>query len=169
MELMEVIRGRHSCRSYAPAAPTREELDDVLDAARLAPSACNRQPWRMEVVQQPDLLAQLHKTYGRDWFATAPCVLVAIARHDQSWHRADGKDHADIDTAIAIDHLTLRATDRGLATCWVCNFDTRAVAQLLRLAPDEEPVVLIPIGRGDEPAAPHKERKDIGELARWHL
>lgn len=94
----------------------------------------------------------------------APAVIVAVGHHDQAWHRpADQKDHTDVDVSIAVEHICIAATAMGLATCWVCAFDTLAVRDALSLSADEEPVALIPIGYpADMPT--EKKRKPLSEI-----
>lgn len=89
---------------------------------------------------------------------------MACTNHDESWHRrADNKDHADIDIAIAVEHLCLAATEQGLGTCWVCNFDAAQCREVLGLSGNLEPAVLIPVGYAeDEPA--EKKRKPLNEI-----
>ena len=96
--------------------------------------------------------------------ATAPCIIVACTNHEESWHRrADNKDHADIDIAIAVEHLCLAATEQGLGTCWVCNFDASQCSTVLGLPEYIEPAVLIPVGYAeDEPV--EKKRKMLNEI-----
>ena len=96
--------------------------------------------------------------------------------YDEEWVRSDGKHHGDIDIAIAVEHLCLAATEQGLATCWVCNFDAEKCKQFFGLGDNEEPAVLIPIGyAADEPkerlrvgaqSAGMKKRKEIGEICK---
>lgn len=81
------------------------------------------------------------------------------------WVRSDGKHHGDIDIAIAVEHLCLAATEQGLATCWVCNFDADKCKQLFAIADNEEPAVLIPIGYpADE--LKEKKRKAVEEIVK---
>jgi nitroreductase len=90
--------------------------------------------------------------------------------HSKAWRRPDGKGHCDIDAAIAADHMTLAAAELGLGTCWVCNFDTRALHKLLRLPPHVEPIVLLPLGypadQGD-PGRHETKRKKMEEIVHW--
>lgn len=167
MDFETLCRLRRSARGYQPTRVERAKLDYILRCARLAPSAVNRQPWRFHIVDDTARLGLLARAYDRPWFATAPAVIAAVALHAESWHRpADGKDHADIDLGIATEHLCLAAAEQGLGTCWVCNFDTGAVARLLGLAPGEEPVALIPVGyAADEPR--QSPRKEATETLRW--
>ena len=159
MNVNQAIRERRSVRKYKPITPTRQELTEVMEAARLAPTACNKQPFRLVCVTSDDMLGKLKAAYDREWLKTASCIIVVIADHSQSWHRGqDGKDHADIDAAIATDHMTLRATEIGLSTCWICNFDAAMVHKDMGLGDTEEAVVLLPIGYADDEAKP-KTRK----------
>ncbi|MEZ5073002.1 MAG: nitroreductase family protein [Bacteroidales bacterium] len=109
----------------------QEKLDLVLEAARVAPSAVNFQPWHVHVIRDAEDPPRIREVYHREWFRTSPCVLVLCADHSESWKRtSDGKDHADVDVSIAADHMTLQATALGLATCWVCNFDAAGCRDL---------------------------------------
>lgn len=164
MNVEQAIKERRSVRKYSQTVPSREVLKEVLEAARLAPTACNKQPFRIACVTDESTLSKLKASYAREWIATAQCIIVIIANHAQSWHRpCDSKDHADIDAAIAADHITLRATELGLGTCWVCNFDPVMVHKDLDLAADEEAVILMPIGYAADEAKPkvRKQEDDI--------
>lgn len=164
MNVGQAIKERRSVRKYTQVVPSREALKEVLEAARLAPTACNKQPFRIVCVTEERTLSMLKASYAREWIATAQCIIVIIASHTQSWHRpCDGKDHADIDAAIAADHITLRATELGLGTCWVCNFDPSMVHRDLNLAADEEAVILMPIGYAADEAKP-KVRKQEADV-----
>lgn len=147
MTLLELIGKRCSIRQYLPAPVEDEKLSYILEAARLAPSAVNFQPWSFIIVQKEEGCAQIRTCYHREWFASAPLYIIALEDHSQSWKRSsDGKDHADIDTAIAIEHIILAAAEQGLGTCWVCNFDTLRCKELFGIPPHINPVALIPIG-----------------------
>jgi nitroreductase len=80
---------------------------------------------------------------ARTWLATAPVILVCCAEPAKAWCRRDGKNHAEIDVTIAVDHLTLAATEAGLGSCWICAFDAVKVRQLLQIPAHLEPVALI--------------------------
>lgn len=127
-----------------------EKLDYILECVRFAPSAVNKQPWRFHIVSEEEDKARLQQCYNRDWFKTAPMYVIASILHDEEWVRADGKHHGDIDIAIAVEHLCLAATEQGLATCWVCNFDAVLCKQLFGLPANEEPAVVIPLGYAAE-------------------
>jgi nitroreductase len=148
----------------------KDLLEKVLEAARVAPSAVNYQPWFFIVITEESLKKQIASCYPRSWLELAPTIIVAIGDHSKSWRRSDGKDHCDIDLAIAIDHLTLAATDIELATCWVCKFDAFKCSTLLELPSHLTPIALIPIGFPAETTNPdrHKEkRKPLSDIVFW--
>ena len=160
---LDLVSRRYSCRSYQSAEVPQEKLDYIMECVRLAPSAVNRQPWRFRIVSSEADRAKLCQCYNREWFATAPVVIIASAMRDEAWVRADGKYHGDIDIAIAVEHLCLAATEQGLATCWVCNFDADLCKKLFALGSNEEAVVLIPLGyAADQPK--EKSRKPKEEI-----
>ena len=146
MEFIQLAKLRYSCRNYDSKPVEQEKLDLVLEAGRIAPSAANLQPWHFIVVRQKENLDKIWKVYHRDWFMTAPCVIILCGDHYLSWKRKDKKDHCDIDVAIAADHMTLQAADLSLGTCWICNFDVRLCSELFNLPSNLEPIVLLPLG-----------------------
>lgn len=167
MSLLEIAKSRYSVRAYEDKAVEKEKLLQVLEAARLAPSAVNFQPVHFIVVTEEATKQKICDTYPRGWFAEAPAVIVACGDHSKSWKRNDGKDHCDIDVAIAVDHLTLAAADLGLGTCWVCAFDAKKCHELLELPEHLEPAVLIPIGYPKGQRVTEGKRKSIDEMVSW--
>lgn len=166
MTFKELSQKRFSARKYTGEAVSQEALDYIMESARLAPSAVNYQPWRFIIVKSDEYKAKLRKAYDREWFATAPMYIICISDHSQSWHRKnDGKDHADIDIAIATEHICLSAEDLGLGTCWVCNFDAKMVHGDFGLNENEEACVLIPLGHiaADCPQK-DKQRKTLEDI-----
>lgn len=169
MSLNNLINSRFSVRSYSDKKVEKELILEILEAARLAPSAVNYQPWHFIVITEKDELACIHEVYHRTWFREAPVCMVACADHTQSWKRkSDGKDFADVDLAIAIDHLMLKATELGLGTCWICNFDVEMAKQKLELPDYMEPIALIPLGYTDS-TPPEKKRKELSEIVQWGM
>ncbi len=150
MNFLELVKNRYSCRAYKPLDVEKKKLDYILECVRLSPSAVNKQPWRFHIVCKEEEKAWLQQCYDRDWFKTAPMYVIASVLHDEEWVRADGKHHGDIDIAIAVEHLCLAATEQGLATCWVCNFNAVQCKELFGLPENEEPAVLIPLGYAAE-------------------
>ena len=165
MNFLELVSARHSVRSYLARPVEREKLDYILECARLAPSACNRQAWRFVVVERAEDKAALCRCYAREWFAEAPLYIVVCADESESWkRRCDGRDHADVDAAIAAEHICLAAAEVGLGTCWVCNFDVGACSSALRLEAHIRPVAILPLGYSAEDAVAPRSRKSAEEV-----
>lgn len=172
MNIDKLFLERKSERSFSSKEIDKETIVQLLNATRLAPSAVNYQPWRFFVCSSDDMKQRIVESYPRKWFQTAPLYIVACADNSQSWKRAiDNKDHGNIDVAIAVTHLTLKATEMGLGTCWVCNFDPSVLKEALNLDHVLEPVAIIPIGypAKKEPfeAEKPKKRKSIDEFTEW--
>lgn len=165
MSFLDLVRQRYSCRDYKILSVEREKLDYILECVRYAPSAVNRQPWHFRIISNDEEKAKLQQCYNRDWFNTAPMYIIASILHDEEWIRADGKHHGDIDIAIAVEHLCLAATEQGLATCWVCNFNAQLCKELFAFPDNEEPAVIIPLGYAAD-APKDKKRKTIEEIVR---
>ncbi|OQX97932.1 MAG: nitroreductase [Bacteroidetes bacterium 4572_117] len=152
MEFLELAKHRYSARKYKNKEIEEDLLNYVLESGRIAPSANNTQPWVFIVVKNENK-DKLRECYHREWFNSAPVYIVICGNHQQSWKRAsDGKDHCDIDASIATDHMTLAATEKGLATCWVCNFNTQMVTALLGLPEHIEPIAILSVGYPDDSA-----------------
>ena len=170
MDFYELIQQRYSVRSYRPDPVSPEKLQQVLEAAQLAPSAANRQPFRLIVVRTEGRENELRLIYGRDWFVQAPYVIGICTVPAEAWSRADGKNYADVDATIAMDHLVLAAAEIGLGTCWVGAFDAKAARDVLGLPADVEPIAFTPLGLPADQARP-KRRRDLAELVhydRWN-
>lgn len=166
MTVIEAIRTRRSVRAYKPDPIPEEVLMQVLDAARLAPSAGNRQPWVFYVVRSPEVKEKLRAAYGAEWLHAAPVVIVACGLRESSWTRADGKNYCDVDVTIAMDHLILAAWELGLGTCWIGAFDAAKLKEALALPEGVDPVAMTPLGYpAEEPAA--KPRKPMEEFAKF--
>ena len=163
MNFLELVKNRYSCRCYKTQGIEEEKLKYILECVRFAPSAVNKQPWKFRIVNSNDDKAKIQQCYDREWFAAAPTYVIASVLHDEEWVRADGKHHGNIDVSIAVEHLCLAATEQGLATCWVCNFDAEKCKNLFGMSENEEPAVLIPIGyANDHPK--EKKRKPLEEI-----
>ena len=166
MNFKDLCQARYSCRKYQNRPIEQEKMDYIRECVRLAPSAVNRQPWRFILVDesQPELFARVKETYHRDWINDVPAIILCMKVESECWtRRYDNKSHADIDLAIAIEHLCLAATEQGLATCWVCNFDINQFHDIEPMPEGLEPVALIPIGYPADELAP-KVRKAMEEV-----
>jgi len=154
VNVIEAIRKRRSIRAYQDRPVEEEKLRAVLEAGRLAPSAGNRQEWRYLVVQDPETRSKLAEAaHGQAFVGQAPVVLVACAKADD--HRMPcGELSYPIDVAISLDHITLKAVEEGLGTCWIGAFDQAAVKGLLSIPADVRVVELMPLGYPAEEPGP---------------
>lgn len=166
MNFYEVVNGRRSVRAYRRDQVPEEKLNRILQAAAQAPSAANRQPVRFHVVRDVDLKKKLIQAYPQQWFVDAPAVVCACSVPGEAWKRGDGKNYADIDATIAMDHLMLAATNEGLGTCWIGAFNVEALREALGLPAELEPIALTPLGYPAE-APKATPRKSPGEIVQW--
>ena len=148
MEFYEVIRTRRSVRSYKPDPVPEDVLKRVLDAARIAPSGSNRQPWRFIVVKDPEVKRRLAEACdGQMFIAEAPLVIAACGFNI---HYNRGRYMGDysmlVDVAIAFTHLILAARAEGLGTCWIGSFDNEKVKKILGIPEDVNVVAITPLG-----------------------
>jgi nitroreductase len=166
MEFFDLITQRYSVRGYVSRPVEEEKLAKVLEAAVIAPTAANRQPFRLIVVPTRGREAELKRIYARDWFVQAPLVICACGVGAEAWRRKDGRGYVDIDVTIAMDHLILAAHDLGLGTCWIGAFDPAAAREVLGLEPGLEPLVFTPLGYPAVAAKP-KQRRPLADLVRF--
>jgi nitroreductase len=167
MEYTQLITNRYSVRAYRPDPVEDEKLQQVLEAARLAPTAANRQPFQLVVMHTAGREEELHRIYHRPWFVQAPLVIAVCAISSQAWVRESDRFNARmIDAAIVADHLILAATNLGLGTCWIAAFNVAAAREVLRLPEDAEPVIFTPLGYPADTLGP-KTRKPLEDLVRY--
>ncbi len=169
MDFLTLCQNRFSLRDYAIRTVEREKIEYILEAARLAPSAVNFQPWTFLVITEGEGRQKIQESYPRDWFKNAPVYILVCANHEQAWTRkCDGANFAAVDASIAIEHMTLAATAIGLGSCWVCNFDPTTLRQNFMLPDHIEPIAILPIGYpADENTLPTKSRKPLAEIVKW--
>jgi nitroreductase len=166
MDFFELINKRYSVRSYKPDDVEEEKLQKVLQAARLAPTAVNKQPFQIMVIKTRGREDDLRRIYGANWFLEAPLVICVCARPSLGWTRKDGKNYTEVDAAIVMDHLILAATSLGLGTCWIAAFDLEAAREVLGIPDEVLPLLFTPLGYpADE--RPVKKRKKLEELVRY--
>jgi nitroreductase len=158
--LMAVMASRRSVREFSDLPIENEKLHGILQAARLAPSSNNTQPWRFVVVRDEGMrkglsLAMPFKTPSPiKWMAKAPVVIACCAKPHVLLHKAVrvfGKDYSEVDAAIAVEHMVLAAAALGIGSCWVGWFSEQKVRQLLSIPSDVKVVALLPLGYPAEP------------------
>ena len=178
MMFLELAEKRQSCRSYLSTPVEKEKLDICLKAARLAPSACNSQPWHFVVVDEPGLREQLAKaTFGKlvsmnHFTMTAP-VLVAVVREKSKMSARlggliKGKSFATMDVAIAAEHFCLAAADQGLGTCMLGWFNQRRAKKLLKVPTNKRLELIITCGYAEKLDVRKKSRKPINEIVSYN-
>lgn len=140
MDVFEAVQERRSIRLYLDKPVPRDKLERMLEAARLAPSAVNREPWHFIVVTDVEKRKALSKGLYAKFLAQTPMVIVACGDKKAS------PDWYAIDTALAVENLILTATSEGLGTCCVTSFDEQEVAALLKVPDNFEVLLLIGVG-----------------------
>jgi len=168
MKFIELAKQRVSIRSYTPRSVSKSMLNEVLEAGRLAPTACNLQPFQFVVVQEKENLAQLAQGYPAPWLAEAPILIAICTQPASSWKRDrhDNRCYVDVDAAIAADHMTLAAAELGLGTCWIGAFDPKIIRKALEVPRNVEPLILLTLGHPNEEGRP-KTRKPLEKLVRY--
>ena len=170
MDVYEAIKARQSIRSFKAKDVAPDMISRLLEAARLAPSASNRQEWRFIVVRDPGKRKELAAAaMGQKFIAEAPVVLVCCAETDNH-EMACGQLCYPIDVAIAVDHITLCAAAEGLGTCWIGAFYESEVRKILGIPKPIRVVALLPVGYPEKSSHAKKNRislKEIVKEERW--
>jgi len=145
MNVMDAIRKRYSCRSYESREVPADVLDELLEAARLAPSARNFQDWRFVVVTEPKIRENLcRQALRQDFVRQAPVIIIACSSNP--YVMRCGQRIGPIDVAIAMEHIVLAAVAKGLGTCWLGAFKPYKVRQVLGIPSHIEIVDLLALG-----------------------
>jgi nitroreductase len=156
MDVFDTIKDRRSIRSYKSEQIPKDKIEKLLEVARLAPSAANRQNWKFIVVENDQTKKQLVTACNYQAFVgTASHVIVGIGDPTQKWHQ--------VDLAIALEHIVLEAVELGLGTCWIGAFDEAEVKRILKIPQDKKVVALLTMGvPAESPAArPRKAPEEI--------
>ena len=162
MEFMDVISKRRSIRKYKSDSVPEEDIEYILEAARLAPSWANSQCWKFVVVTDPVVKEELAKA-GNSWIAAAPVIIVACADPSRPGTKGD-QAYYMLDVGIAMEHLILAAADRGLGTCWIGAFDEEAAKSALGVPENIRVVASTPLGYPDQEPAP-RQRRVLDEIS----
>ena len=171
MELWDALRTRRSIRKYKKDTVPDEKIERVLEAARIAPSADNKQPWSFVVVRNKEKIRELGEaTYpGSEFTGNAPAVIVACANPEACGVRQDGVKYFMVDIGIAFQQLILAAWELGLGTCWVADIQEDKIRKALDLPSQIIPIALTPLGYPDEKPSmtQRKGLADIVHSERW--
>jgi nitroreductase len=175
----DTIARRVSCRAYQPTPVPQAQLMHILEAARLAPSACNQQPWRFAVVRDLGLRRRIVEEgflpgIKMTWAIDAPVHVIIGMQRSFVTHRlaasVSGVDYPWVDIGIAGEHLVLAATELGLGACWIGWIKPRAIARLVEWPRRVKPVVVITVGYPADVETgilPTCRRKPLDEIVRW--
>ena len=179
MDFLELVRQRQSVRAYDSSRPVeREKLERCIEAVRLAPSACNAQPWKLVVVDDPVLKKEVSRAaisllLGFNHFTKDSPVLVALVREDPNLTSKVGmvmkdKPYTIMDVGIAAAHFCLQATAEGLGTCIIGWFDEPKVKQLLNIPKNKRVELLISLGYPVKEHIRTKIRKATDEMCSFN-
>lgn len=166
MSFLEMAEARYSVRDYADKKVEQDKLGKILEAAHVAPTAANKQPARLVVVQEEEGLKKIGKAaniYG------APLAIIVCSDHTKAWTRPfDQKKTTDIDATILTDHMMMEAAELGLGSVWICYFKPDVIRQEFQLPDTLEPVNILAIGYANgSPADPKRhvtQRIPLDEL-----
>lgn len=169
MNFLDLAKKRFSVRSYSTEPVSQEELNLILEAAQVAPTACNNQPFHILAVQSKEVLAKISKSTN---FYNAPLVLIILGDNSQAWTREyDNYKATDIDASIATDHMMLQATALGLGSLWICYFDPEILRNELNIPSNLRPINILAIGHNSgniqAPDRHSTKRKQINELVSY--
>jgi nitroreductase len=169
MEVLEAIKSGKSASKFKPTPVPEQKIQAVFNAARLAPSAENLQPWRFIVVNDEDLKKQVKAACtNAKRIGDAPLVVVACARMDEAVAMIGGYMNSyPVDVGMALSHLSLAATSEGLGTSWVFAFNEEKVKAALGIPDDAKVVGLSPLGY-PEALEPPEGRKHLSEILSYN-
>ena len=161
MQTFETIDKRRSIRVYKDQPVEKEKMDKLIEAARLAPTAGNRQKFKLVIVdyEEKDLKRTLAVACNQQHFVgTASNIVAGISEPDYKWHQ--------VDTAIVLEHIVLEAVELGLGTCWIGSFKEDDIKKILKVPEDKKVVALLVIGYPAESPS-SRPRKDVSELVSY--
>ena len=165
LSFLSLAESRYSVRKFDERQISRSQLDSILRAGQIAPTAVNKQPQKIVVIQSEEGLAKVRAV--TKYAFNAPTVLMVCADQDEAWVAVDGESSGKVDAAIVITHMMLQAWDEGIGSCWVRGYDKNELIKAFNIPPNLDPVALLPIGypaEGTKPAKGwHDARKPLEE------
>jgi nitroreductase len=165
LEVFEAIKKRRSIRKYERKVVEKEKLLNVLEAARLSPSAMNRQPYAFVVTREKVTIERLSSASNQEW--VAPIIIVVCAFPEEAWVRDDGEEYWKADAAVAMNNMSLLACAEGLGTCWIAAFEEEKVKAILGIKSEARVVAMTPLGYPAEKKGPVTKRKGLDELVHY--
>ena len=169
MEFTEVIKERYSCKKFDGRAVEKDQLEAILQAGRLAPTAKNLQEQRVYVVQSEEGLAKIDKLTPCRYNA-GTVLLVSFDRENVFVYPGGKRDSGIEDAAIVATHMLLAAENAGVESCWLNKFDPEEAAREFGLPENEEVLMLMDLGypaEGAAPLPPHSSRRELSETVQY--
>ena len=162
---LKLAQKRYSCRAFADTEVAQVLIDQILEAARLAPTAMNKQPVHIWVIKSPEAREKLKE--ATQYVYGAPVVFLVACKKEDAWVRKyDGKNGAEVDAAIVGTHIMMEAADLGLGSVWVGSFNPAKILELFPETAGYEPVALFPVGiPATGPGINHGKRVNIDKFA----
>ncbi len=178
MDFLELVQKRRSVRRYSDRPVAKEDILKCIEAARLAPSACNSQPWHFIVIDEPGLRKRVAERifsglYAMNKFAQEAPVLVAVVSEKMKFLASAGSQIRDtryclVDIGIACEHLILQAQELGIGSCWMGWFDEKALKDELKISKNKKIDIVIALGYAAEDKVVPKARKLLGEISSFN-
>lgn len=169
MEFIKVIQDRYSCKKFDGRKVEKAQLDAILEAGRVAPTAKNLQEQHIYVVQSEEGLAKLDKVTPCRYGAST-CIVVAFDRNNVFTYPGEKRDSGVEDATIVATHMMLAAANEGVDSCWINFFDPEVMAKELGLPENEEVLMMLDLGyavEGTKPLATHSQRKELAETVAY--
>lgn len=174
MLFSELIQKRESCRAYKDTPVEREKLSALIEAGRIAPSACNSQPWHFVVVDEPSVVQEVGKSLQdkimpiNKFASSCPSFIVIVEGNANISSKLGGKykdqDFAEIDIGIAATHICLQATELGLGTCIVGWFDEKRLKEVLKIPSSKRVRLVLAVGYPNYDKLRTKIRKPVEDI-----
>jgi nitroreductase len=160
MEVFEAIKNRTSIRKYKPEKISKEKIDILIEAGRLAPTAANKQKYKLVIVDDEDIKKRLGVACNNQTFVgTASHVIAGTVDQDWKWKK--------VDLAIVFEHIVLEALELGFGTCWIGAFSEKEVKKILDIPENIKVVAMLTIGAPDE-IPKHSSRKKVEEIVSYN-
>ncbi len=165
LRLIDIIKNRRSIRKYSGRPVEKEKIISMVEAARLAPSASNGQPWRFFAVSSREKLESIINATGfiNKWIKTAPIIIVACSTGGSTAHligqTMKGIRYDLLDLGIAVEHIVLVAAEMGLSTCWIGWFDEKKIKKILEIPRRLRVVSLLTVGYAASGFIPRKKKR----------
>ena len=173
MKFNQILELRRSVRSFDSKPARRKDLTALIEAARLAPSACNSQTWRFVAVTDRKIIQQIcyeamRPVIPNKWIAEAPLVIVGCSQLDVIANRIGsgitGIEYYQIDLGIAMEHIVLKATELGLGTCWIGWFREDKIKEILEIPKKIKVSAMLAVGYSKAAATKKRKRKPLKKI-----